>query len=101
MIDIHELDSIIKSFIALAKDKAKGEFIFPKTHSKVKDNKDHFPINTEGRGRNALSQASKYIKVPPWYDGSLENLLSTIQRAVKKKYKNIEITDKSKRPGKD
>src|ERR1700678_3960040 len=32
--------------------------------------KDHFPINDEAHGRNALAQVAKYTSAPPWYNGS-------------------------------
>jgi len=90
-----------EEFIKVAAKKAapKGDFVFGKDHPKVKDNKDHFPLNTRGRGANALAQASKFKKVPSWYKGSLEELVSAVQRAVKKKYKGIETTKASKKPG--
>jgi hypothetical protein len=86
--------------VAAEKSKPKGEFIFPADHAKVLDQKPHFPIDSESRGRNALAQASKFKKVPPWYKGSLESLVSTVQKAVKRKYKGIETTPASKNPGK-
>ena len=86
--------------VVIAKDKPRSDFIFPKTHSKVKDKKDHFPINTEGRARNALARANQFSKAPPWYSGSLESLVKTVASAVKRKYKGIDVSKKSKKPGK-
>jgi hypothetical protein len=85
--------------IAVKKSKARGEFIFPKTHPKVKDKKDHFPINTIGRGRNALARANQFSKAPEWYNGSLESFVSSVARAVKSKYKDIEVSKAAKKPG--
>jgi hypothetical protein len=85
---------------AKKKEKARGAFIFPKSHPKVKEG-DHFPINTEGRARNALARANQYSKAPSWYRGSLSELVNTVARAVKRKYPGIEVSKKSKKPGKD
>jgi hypothetical protein len=86
--------------VALAKkSKERGSFIFPSTHSKVKSG-DHFPIDTEGRARNALARANQYSKAPKWWSGSLQELVSAVARAVHSKYKNIEVSKKSKKPGK-
>lgn len=74
-----------------AKVRNKPECVFDNTNPKVTDDKDHFPINTEGRARNALARANQFTSVPKWYSGSLESLKKTVVRAVKKKYKNIEI----------
>jgi len=72
-----------------------GSFIFPAKHPKVKDDKDHFPIDTENRGRNALARANQYGAAPEWYDGSLESLKMTVAKRVKAKYPGIEVTEKS------
>jgi hypothetical protein len=71
------------------KDKGHTGFVFPKTHPKVTDNKDHFPISDERHGRSALQEMAKYKKVPSWYSGSLEGLRSAISRAVHSKHPGI------------
>jgi len=86
--------------VATGKEKPKGEFIFPEDHAKVKDHKGHLPINTEGRGRNALSRANQFSAAPEWFKGTLQEFLNTVARAVHKKYPGIEISDKAKKPGK-
>lgn len=73
--------------------------IFDATHPKVKDNKDHFPINTEGRARNALARVNQYSKAPSWWGGTLQQLVNAVVRAVKKKYKGIDISPAAKKPG--
>lgn len=82
------------------KAKSRGTVIFPAESSKVKDKKDHFPINSESQARNAISRASQYKKVPPWYKGTLQALVDTVVRKVHSKYKKIEISEKSSNPGK-
>lgn len=79
----------------------RGDVVFPAGSKKVKDDKDHFPINDEDQARNALARASQYSEVPEWYDGSLEKLVKKVQRKVKDKYPDIEVTEKSENPGKD
>ena len=83
-----------------AKVRNRGNVIFPAESSKVKDDKDHFPINSEAQARNALSRASQYSKVPKWYKGTLKSLVSAVQRKGKAKYKGIETTKASAKPGK-
>ena len=105
-----QLKSLIREELSAALDEGKkdpkakvrnrGTVVFPAESSKVKDDKDHFPINSEAQARNALSRASQYSKVPKWYKGSLKSLVATVQRKVKAKYKGIETTKASKKPGK-
>ena len=57
------------------------------------DDKDHFPINTIGRARNALARANQYSSVPPWYKGSLTGLKKKIESAVKAEWPGIEVTE--------
>jgi hypothetical protein len=72
-----------------------GSFVFPAGHAKVKDDDDHFPIDTENRARNALARANQYGEAPSWYDGSLDSLKETIAKRVKAKYPSIEVTEKA------
>lgn len=74
--------------------------IFDATHPKVTDNKDHFPIDTEARARNALARANQFKKAPSWWKGSLQELLNAVARAVKKHYKGIEVSKEATKPGK-
>ena len=84
-----------------AKVRNRGDVVFSAESSKVKDDKDHFPINSESQARNALGRASQYSSVPKWYEGSLSSLVKTVQRHVKSKYPGIETTEASAKPGKD
>ncbi len=83
-----------------AKVRNRGFVVFPAESKNVTDNKDHYPITDEAQARNALARASQHKSVPPWYSGSLKNLVSKVQKAVKKKYPSIETTKASKTPGK-
>lgn len=83
-----------------AKVRSRGTCVFPAEHSSVKDNKDHFPINNESQGRNALARANQFSSAPPWYSGSLSSLVNAVSRAVHKKYPGIEQSEASKKPGK-
>jgi hypothetical protein len=82
------------------KSQKRGDCVFPHTSNKVKDNKDHFPINSESQARNALSRANQYSESPSWYDGSLQELVSAVARKVHSKYPDIEVSEASKKPGK-
>lgn len=92
-----DVDNVLSK---VARESDPGGYIFPKTHKKVTDNKDHYPIGDESHAHNALSQASKHSKVPDWYNGTLDELVHSIQRAVHKKYPSIKVTKKSKNPHK-
>lgn len=81
-----------------AKVRNRGTVVFPASSSK--DNKDHFPINDADQARNALARANQYSKVPDWYSGSLQSLVSKVRSAVKNKYPSIETSEKSEKPGK-
>lgn len=79
--------------------RSRGDCVFKHDHPKVKDNKDHFPINSVKQARNALARANQYSSSPKWYDGSLKQLVKTVAREVGKKYKSIEISDEARKPG--
>jgi len=83
-----------------AKLRNRGKVVFPANSSKVKDKKDHFPINSQNQARNALQRASQYKAVPDWFKGSLKELVETVARKVKQHYPSIEVSKKSKTPGK-
>ena len=83
-----------------AKSRNRPDPVFDDSSSKVKDDKDHFPINTLGRARNALARASQYSKKPAWYAGTLKSLVSRVRSKVKSKYPSIELTKASAKPGK-
>lgn len=85
------------------KDKGKGKAkaVFPANHAKVKDKKEHFPLGSVSQARNALSQANKFKEVPSWFKGTLKELVSAVAKAVKKEFPSIDVSEKSKKPGKD
>ena len=82
------------------KSQKRGKCVFPHNSSKVKDSKDHFPINSESQARNALSRANQYSESPSWYDGPLTELVSAVARKVKSAYPDIKVSEDSKKPGK-
>ena len=97
----------VNSLIALAKElkgktdpkakvRNKSSAIFESTHSKVKDKKDHFPIDTAGRARNALARVNQFDAAPEWWSGSIKELKNAVVKAVKAKYPSIKVTEKSK-----
>ena len=79
----------------------RGDVIFPAGSKKVKDDKDHFPINNIAQARNALARANQYSSAPSWYDGSLEELVKHVANSVKRKYKDIKVTKAASKPGKN
>lgn len=83
-----------------AKVRNRGTVVFPADHPKVSDKKDHFPINDEDQARNALARANQFKKAPPWYTGSLQSLVNAVAKKVHSKYKNVEVSKKSTKPGK-
>lgn len=96
-------DDIEDALVSMAAKKDKRpttSFVFGPTHSKVKDHKGHYPINDEAHARNALSRVNQTKKAPPWWSGSVQELVSAVARAVKSKFPKIEVSKKSKIPGK-
>jgi hypothetical protein len=89
-----------KKLKAKAGVRSRGKVVFPAESPKVKDKKDHFPINSIGQARNALARSHQYGgKAPAWYNGSLSELQNAVERAVKTAYPSIEVSeslDKSK-----
>jgi len=79
----------------------RGDVVFPSDSNAVKDDKDHFPINSIAQARNALARANQYSSVPSWYSGSLDTLVKKVASAVHKKYPSIEVTKAAKKPGKN
>jgi hypothetical protein len=76
-----------------AKVRTRPNPVFDSTHSKVNDNKDHFPLGNANQARNALARVAQYTSKPKWYNGTLESLKNAVKRAVHKEYPLIEISD--------
>jgi len=95
-------EKIVSRLLVLSdtvKQRARGTSVFQNTHPKVKDNKDHFPINDLAHGRNALARVMQYSSVPSWYDGTLADLRSAVRRAVYGKFPGLK-SRKKEREGK-
>lgn len=73
------------------KAQQRGKCVFQSTSSKVKDNKDHFPINDVAQARNALARVAQYDKAPKWYKGSLIELKNKVKSAVRNTYPSIKV----------
>lgn len=78
----------------------RGDVVFAAEDDDVKDKKDHFPINSKDQAINALARASQYDSAPDWYKGSLKSLVMKVRKAVEDKYPSIDLSPKSKHPGK-
>jgi hypothetical protein len=100
----------IKSFLTFinegkknpkAKVRNRGDVVFSAESKNVTDDKDHFPINSAAQARNALARANQYKSVPKWYKGTLKSLVKKVASSVKKKYPSIDVSDASKKPGKN
>lgn len=75
----------------------RGEVVFPAESPKVKDDKDHFPINTQSQARNAIARGNQFSSAPDWYKGSAQELVNAIIKAIKKKYPDMEISKEAKK----
>ena len=84
-----EFEKVEEKINPKAELRNRGDVVFPAESSKVKDNKDHFPINDASQARNALARAGQYDRVPNWFDGTLTELKEKIRNAVKRKFKSI------------
>jgi len=77
-----------------AKVRNRGDVVFPAESKSVKDDKDHFPINSISQARNALARVHQYKSIPSWYNGKLKNLISKVTSDIHKKYPSIDIESK-------
>jgi|WetSurMetagenome_2_1015567.scaffolds.fasta_scaffold593962_2 hypothetical protein len=96
--EAEEIDVVSNTLEKMAKERLKQNTrpspIFNDSSTKVTDDKDHFPIDTIERARNALARVNQYTAVPSWYKGTLEQLKAKVRSAVHAKYPSIEISDK-------
>lgn len=93
-----EIDVVSNTIEKMAKIIPQGDnrpaAIFPSTHPKVNDGKDHYPIPDKSHGKSALQRLSQFKdSKPSWWDGSVEELKSTILRSVKDKFPGMEIEE--------
>lgn len=101
MADMLRIAARVSGLDPKAKVRHRGKCVFPAESRRVKDKKDHFPINDADQARNALARANQYSKVPAWFDGTLAELAKAVANKVHKEYPSIEVTEKSKKPGKN
>ena len=83
-----------------AKVRNRGDVVFPAGSAKVKDDKDHYPVNTEKQARAALGYVNHYKETPPWYNGSLQSMVDKVVKKVKRKFPDIEVSAAAEKPGK-
>jgi len=81
--------SIPKNLDKNAKVRNRGDVVVPA--EEAKDHEDHFPINNADQARNALSRVAQ-LDSAPWFKGSLAELKTKVQNAVKKKYPSIKVS---------
>lgn len=96
-----EVDALNEKKDPKAALRNRGDVVFPAGSKSVKDEKDHFPINSVAQARNALARASQYKSAPSWYAGSLESLVKKVSGAVKRKYPSIKVSKAAEKPGKE
>jgi hypothetical protein len=83
-----------------AKVRNRGDVVFPAGSSKVLDDNDHYPVNTEKEARAALGYVNHYKQPPSWYDGSLESMVKKVVNKVKRNFSNIKVSAAAEKPGK-
>ena len=81
------------------KQRSRGTCVFQNTDPKVKDNKDHFPINDLAHGRNALQRVEQYKSCPKWYDGTLKQVQDKVKREVYKKFPGLKSRKEKREKG--
>lgn len=90
---------IEKEILKYKEEIKKSKFIFSNSSSLVKDKKDHYPINTIGRARNALARSAQTDgKAPSWFKGTYKEFRSKVVSAVKSAYPSINISTKFENP---
>jgi hypothetical protein len=95
-----EVDALNEKKDPKADVRNRGDVVFPAKSKSVKDDKDHFPINSVAQARNALARVNQYSSAPSWYKGSLESLVKAVAGAVKRKYPSIKVSKAAEKPGK-
>jgi len=79
----------------------RGDVILSAGSKFVKDNADHFPINSSDQARNAWARVNQYDSSPGWYEGDLDSLKKKVKNAVTRKYPDIKINEEKVRKGED
>jgi hypothetical protein len=75
----------------IAGSDSRGTCCLPAEHKRVKDGKDHFPVNSVSQARNALSRVMQYERVPKWFNGKLSTLRNIVKKRVHEEYPSINI----------
>ena len=96
--EAEDIDVVSNTIEKMAKKIPQGDdrpaAIFPSTHPKVNDGRDHYPIPDKSHGKSALGRLSQFKdSKPSWWDGSVEELKNAILRAVKGKFPGMEIEE--------
>ena len=71
------------------KEKQASPCVFPKSHPKITDGKDHFPIPDVSHGANALARCQQFSSSPDWFSGSLKELQNIIKQKVYEKFPGL------------
>jgi len=82
----------LDSFLA-EESKDRGDVVLSRDSKFVKDQADHFPINSIEQGRNAWARVNQYDDKPGWYEGDLKSLIKKVKNAVQNKYPDIQINE--------
>ena len=72
------------------KKKAKPSPIFDAENSKITDEKEHFPINTEAKAKKVLEKIEACTEAPKWWKGTVNQLQSAVKKAVKKAFPDLD-----------
>lgn len=89
---INEKKSQIIASINEAAEEKSGGTLCGKVNSKVTDGGEHFPINDLAHAKNALARVAQTAK-HEWWDGTKEDLIKAVHKAVKAKFPSIEVTE--------
>ena len=84
----------VEAKVLTYKEKQASPCVFPKSHPRVKDNKDHYPIPDLAHGSNALSRCQQDIG--SWFDGTAEELRAAVHRAVYRKFPGLKSRKEEK-----
>ena len=98
---LNEVHTMLEKKDPKAAVRNRGDVVFPAGSSKVLDDQDHFPINTEKQARAALGYANHYEpgNPPSWYGGSVSELVKAVVSVVERKFPGINISDAARNPG--
>jgi hypothetical protein len=85
------------AFNIISAKKPQSKCAWPKSHRRVLDGRNHYPVKSVNQARNALSRVMQHDSVPEWFDGTLAQLRRGVINKVKSLYPSVDVKIKPKK----